>query len=141
IEHLDPQKWISRSDILLDISHIRAHEWHHVAVEWSDQNINRPIRLYLDFEEVQEAVPRRAQQVVDGTANSWVRLNERQPRDGLQIVGIVRNQQVEDAGIFKFFTNMAQAPGGLGIQPVALGVKRILANATIDDLITFQGTF
>src|SRR5690606_20989783 len=41
IEHLDPQKWISRSDILLDISHIRAHEWHHVAVEWSDQNINR----------------------------------------------------------------------------------------------------
>ncbi|MBN1442473.1 MAG: hypothetical protein JXA90_07170 [Planctomycetes bacterium] len=141
LEELDQMKWISRSDILLDVSHFRAHEWHHIAVDWNDQNLTRPIRLYLDFEEVREAVPRIAQARVDGTANSWVRLNERQPKDGLQIGGILRDQAVADAGIFKWYTNSTTTGQGGGVVLVAPQVKRILANATIDEIITYEGTF
>ena len=85
--------------------------------------------------------PRRAQQVIDGTANSWVRLNQRQPIDGLMVGGIVRAQGVSDAGVFKWFTTSAKTGGGGGVTTVAPTVKRILANATIDELIVYQGTF
>ena len=142
-DNLDPKKIISRSDIILDIRHIRAHEWHHIAVDWDDQtNPTFPIRLYLDFQEVREGgTPRRAQAEVSGTANSWVRLNERQPRDGLQVGGIIRNQGVADAGLFKWFTNTTSTGSGGGITTVAQSVKRIIANATIDELITYDGDF
>ena len=142
LEHLDQQKIISRADIVADIKHFRAHEWHHIAIDWDDANPVFPIKLYIDFKEVTTGgTPRRAQQVIDGTANSWVRLNQRQPIDGLMVGGIVRAQGVSDAGVFKWFTTSAKTGGGGGVTTVAPTVKRILANATIDELIVYQGTF
>lgn len=141
IEHLDQKKIISRADIVADIRHFKAHEWHHIAFDWDDDNPVFPIRLYIDFKEVTTGgTPRRAQQVVDGVANSWVRLNERQPLDGLMVGGIVRNQGVADAGVFKWFTTTAKTGRG-GVSVAAPSVKRIIANATIDELIVYQGTF
>jgi hypothetical protein len=142
LQELDPKKVISRADIVLDIAHLKAHEWHHIAVDWDDENPTYPTRLYLDFKEVQEAgAPKKPQAIIDGTANSWVRLNERQPKDSLQVGVIVREQGVDDAGVFKFFTNTIQAAGGSGVQTVSPSVKRILGNATIDELVTYEGIF
>jgi hypothetical protein len=144
IEHLDQKKPISRSSVLVDVRHFKAHEWHHIAVDWNDQNPAFDVRLWVDFKSWDNlnGRPLRPQQIIDGTANSWVRLNERQPKDGLQIGGIVRNQAVEDAGIFKWFTNSTTTEAGSsGVKTIAESVKRILANATIDDVITYEGTF
>ena len=144
LEHLDQQKIISRADIVADIKHFKAHEWHHIAMDWNDANPVFPIRLYVDFKEVTTGgTPRRAQQVIDGTANSWVRLNHRQPIDGLMVGGIVRAQGVADAGVFKWFTTTAKTGGGSGggVATVAPSVKRILANATIDEMIIYEGSF
>ena len=142
LEHLDQQKIISRADIVADIKHFKAHEWHHIAMDWDDANPVFPIRLYVDFKEVTTGgTPKRAQQVIDGTANSWVRLNHRQPIDGLMVGGIVRAQGVADAGVFKWFTTSAKSGGGGGVTTVMPTVKRILANATIDEMIVYQGTF
>ncbi|MBI4606111.1 MAG: hypothetical protein HY721_29445 [Planctomycetes bacterium] len=141
LEHLHDKKIISRSDILVDVSHFKAHEWHHIGLEFDDQNPAFPIRLFLDFQEVQEGRAYKPQQIIDGSANSWVRLNERQPRDGLQIASIVRDQGVSDAGVFKWFTNTTVAEGGSGVKTIAPSTKRILANATIDELISFENTF
>jgi hypothetical protein len=141
LQELDEFKAVSRSDVLIDISYFRAHEWHHVGIEWNDRNVSRPMRVFIDFEERQDGALGIPQQIQDGTANSWTRLNERQPRDSLMIGGIVRNQGVDDSGIFKWFTNTTTAPGGRGVQVVSPSIKRILANATIDELITFGNTF
>ncbi len=142
LEHLDQKKIISRADIVADIKHFKAHEWHHIAFDWDDDNPVFPIRLYIDFKEVTTGgTPRRAQQLVDGVANSWVRLNQRQPIDGLMVGGIVRNQAVPDAGVFKWFTTTAKTGRGGGVAVAAPSVKRIIANATIDELIVYQGTF
>ena len=141
LEHLDQKKIISRADIVADIRHFKAHEWHHIAFDWDDDNPVFPIRLYIDFKEVTTGgTPRRAQQIIDGVANSWVRLNQRQPIDGLMVGGIIRPQAVSDAGIFKWFTTTAKTVGG-GVSVEAPSVKRIIANATIDELIVYQGTF
>jgi len=141
LEELDQRKIISRSDIVVDVRHFAAHEWHHIALDWNDQNQAYPIRLYLDFVEVQQGgQPRRAQQHVDGTANSWVRLNQRQPIDGLQVNGLVRPQGVSDAGVFKWYTTTERLPN-TGFKTSTPTVKRIIGNATIDELILYQGTF
>jgi hypothetical protein len=141
LPELDQEKWISRSDIVINTRHYRAHEWHHIAVDWDDRNIANPIRVFIDFKPVPEGgLPTTPQQFVDGTANSWVRLNERQPKDGLQVGGIVREQGAEDSGIFKWFTNTF-ADGKGNVRLIAKDVKRILANATIDELVTYDGTF
>jgi hypothetical protein len=142
LDELDPWKIVSRSDLVLDVRHFKAHEWHHIALDWDDQNPVFPIKVYVDFTEAKEAgSPRKPQAVVDGTANSWVRLNVRQPRDGLEVGGIVRNQAVSDAGVFKWFTNSISSERGAGVRTIAASVKRILANATIDELITYEGSF
>ncbi|HVR76328.1 MAG TPA: hypothetical protein VMT52_18510 [Planctomycetota bacterium] len=142
LEELDEKKVISRSDLVVNIRHFRAHEWHHIALDWDDQNPVYPIRLYLDFQEVKEGgAPRKAQAVVDATANSWVRLNERQPRDGLQVGGIIREQGVPDGGVFKWFTSSSGSGSQGGVKTEAPSVKRILANATIDELVTHNSTF
>jgi hypothetical protein len=142
LENLDQQKLVSRSDIVVDIRKFKAHEWHHIALEWNDQNQAYPIRIYLDFVPVQQGgQPRRAQQVVDGTANSWVRLNHRQPIDGLMINGFVRPQGVSDAGIFKWFTTTEKTAGGSGVRISTPTVKRIIGNATIDEFVVFEGGF
>ena len=142
LENLDPQKIVSRSDLVVDIRHFKAHEWHHIALDWADNNQSQPIRLWIDFEPVEQGgIPQKAQQIVDGTANSWVRLNEEQPKDGLQVGGIVRVQGVADAGVFKWYTNTTRTATGGGVQPVAPSVKRILGNATIDEMIVYVGSF
>jgi hypothetical protein len=124
------------------VSHFRAHEWHHIAIDWDDENPAFPVRLYMDFQDMrEEATPRMAQARVDSTANSWVRLNERQPRDGLQVGGIIREQGVDDAGVFKWFTNSTKTERGTGVETIAPSVKRILANATIDELVCYEGQF
>jgi hypothetical protein len=143
-ENLDQQKTISRADLVVDVSHFKAHEWHHIALDWDDQNPAFPIRIYIDFAPVQQGGgrPFRPQQLVDGTANSWCRLNQRQPIDGLQIGGIVRHQGVADAGVFKWYTSSARVPGGgAGVRVESPTVKRIIANATIDEFIVYEGTF
>lgn len=142
IEFLDPKKLVARSDIVVEVRHFKAHEWHHVAVEWDDENLSYPVKIYLDFKDVPEATPRLAQANRDLVPRAWVRLNERQPKDGLQIGGIVRDQGVADAGVFKWFTNTTRPEGGgAGVQVVAQNVKRLIANATIDEVITFEGSF
>jgi len=142
LENLDQQKLVSRADIAVDIRHFKAHEWHHIALDWNDMNQAFPIRLFIDFVPVQQGgQPRRAQQVVDGTANSWVRLNHRQPIDSLMINGFVRPQGVSDAGVFKWFTTTEKTAGGSGVRISTPTVKRIIGNATIDELIVYEGSF
>jgi hypothetical protein len=100
------------------------------------------LTVYIDFEKDLQAKPLHPQAMIEQQANSWVRLNERQPRDRLEIGGFVRNQGVADAGLFKWFTNTTRAGDtGGGVVPVAQAIKRILANATIDEFITYEGEF
>ncbi len=143
LQELDPKKIISRCDTTpVDVSHFKAHEWHHIAVEWDDDNPVNNVKLHIDFQDMREEAANRFPQArVDSTANSWVRLNERQPRDGLMVGGIIREQGVSDAGVFKWFTNTTATEGGSGVEVIARNVKRILANATIDELVCFEGTF
>ena len=143
LANLDQKKITSHSDKVIDVRHFKAHEWHHIAVDWEDENQRNPFRVYIDFQEEKAGgAPRLAQAIVDGTANSWVRLNERQPKDGLQIGGILREQGVSDAGVFKWFSNSASTgKAGGGVITVAPEVKRILANATIDEFVAYEGTF
>jgi hypothetical protein len=74
-------------------------------------------------------------------------LNEVQPKDGLWIGGFVRDQGMAEAGLFKWFTNtstQANAGGGASgfVTRVAESVKKVLANATIDELIVYsESTF
>ena len=140
LENIDNQKLVSRSDLILNISHFRAHEWHHIGIDWDDDNTSQPLRLFVDFQEVRQQ-PILAQAEV-GEANSWVRLNERQPRDGLLIGGIIREQGASDTGIFKWFTNSTRS-GGIsgGVTSVSREVKRMIANATIDEFVVFDGRF
>jgi hypothetical protein len=141
-EYLDPEKIISRSDILVNVRHFKAHEWHHIAVDWDDGSVGSPLRLYVDFQPVPGAVPQTPQALVEEEPNSWVRLNVNRPWDGLQIGGFIRDQHSSDAGVFKWFTNSASSGGASsGVTTVADDIKRVLANATIDELITYEGDF
>ena len=136
LDYVDPLKLVSRSDLMCDISHFKAHEWHHIGVQWDDKNPSQASKLFIDFREANEcSTIFFAQEIVEGTPNSWVRLNERQPRDSLQIGAIIRDQGVSDAGVFKWFTNTTSTTGGgAAVQTIAPSVKRILANATIDEV-------
>ncbi len=142
LELLDPQKIISRTDIMVPIRHFKAHEWHHIAIDWDDQNPNLSVRLYVDFQESRAGGgPIHAQGDI-GSANSWVRLNERQPKDGLHIGGFIREQGDSNYGLFKWYTNSTSAGQGRGgIVEVERNVKRFMANATIDEFIVFDGAF
>jgi hypothetical protein len=136
LDFVDPLKLVSRSDLMCDISHFKAREWHHIGIQWDDKNPSQASKLFIDFQEANEcSTVFFAQQIVEGVPNSWVRLNERQPRDSLQIGAIIRDQGEADAGVFKWFTNTTSTSGGgAAIQTIAPSVKRILANATIDEV-------
>ncbi|HVR75393.1 MAG TPA: zf-HC2 domain-containing protein, partial [Planctomycetota bacterium] len=60
--------------------------------------------------------------VVDGTANSWARMNGRQPRDGLQISGIVRSE----LGLFGRVGDHVKEAKGLKALGEAVDEKRAL---------------
>ena len=148
VQELDQKKVVARADIVVDARHFRAHEWHHIAVDWDDDDYYNPIRLYIDFTEARDAGAARKPQDPStlSTPSSWVRLNERQPKDGLFVGGIIREQGVAEYGLFKWFTNStdaARSGGGQSgfIQTIAQSVKKVLANATIDELVCFEGRF
>jgi hypothetical protein len=142
VQELDQKKVVSRSDILVDVTHFKAHEWHHIAVEWNDEIPKTYPRLFLDFQPMELPTYHAQDPATLGPPpQSWVRLNERQPRDGLYIGSIIRDQGLSDGGIFKWFTNSTPVQGGGRVQTVAQQTKRILANATIDELVTFEGGF
>ncbi|MCZ6682296.1 MAG: hypothetical protein O7B26_03870, partial [Planctomycetota bacterium] len=139
--YLDPRKPIARADLIIDIRHFRAHEWHHIAVDWNDSNPGEVLRIFVDFERVQGGGPFIPQELISDLPTAWVRLNHRRPIDGLFIGGFLRHQGASDAGIFKWYTNTFSDSQGRVIRPIEKAVKRILANATIDELITYTGTF
>ncbi|MBI4586487.1 MAG: hypothetical protein HY717_20950 [Planctomycetes bacterium] len=145
LKYLDQKKPFARTDVFIDVSHFRAHEWHHIAVDWNDQIESQALKVYIDFEEAEGGRPFHPQAVITNEPTSWVRLNVRRPRDELFVGGFIRQQQVKDAGVFKWFTTVSSPVTGSagvgGIQVVEPSVKRILANATIDELVTYTGTF
>jgi len=124
------------------VRRFRAHEWHHIAVDWNDSVPSAGLQVYIDFEKVQGGGPYLPLLATGDMPTAWVRLNCRRPRDGLFIGGFIREQGVADAGVFKWFTNSASASTGGGAYTVVdPDLKRLIANATIDELITFTGTF
>jgi hypothetical protein len=140
---LDPLKLTARSDCIVDIRKLRAHEWHHIAVDWNDSAPSSSLAVYVDFQRVPDAGPYLPLMSSGGdTPTAWTRLNVRRPKDEFFIGGFIRGQGVADAGVFKWFTNTFEGQRGSGLMPdQAPTVKRVLANATIDELITYQGTF
>ncbi len=140
LEFLDEKKIVARSDYLVDVRKLRAHEWHHIAVDWNDSNPQQALVVYFDFEK-HESFPYVRQLETGDKPTAWTRLNCRRPRDELFIGGFVRSQGTAEFGVFKWFTNLADSTAGQGIQVVEQSLKKVLANATIDELITYEGTF
>jgi len=93
----------------------RAHEWHHICVSWDDQNDNRLLQLFIDGEPVgsSKSLGRRGLPLL---------VNERMPRDNLQIGGFYRWRYADTKGLFKWGGTWAQAS----------------ANGTISDFRTFR---
>ena len=148
VNELDQKKVVARADHVFDARHFRAHEWHHIALDWDDDDYFNPIRLYVDFQEYKDGGSARKPQDPStlNAPSSWVRLNERQPKDGLHVGGFIREQGVAEYGLFKWFTNStdaARSGGGQSgfVQTIAQSVKKVLANATIDELVCFEGRF
>ena len=65
---------MSRIDLIANIRHFKAHEWHHIALDWQDEGSpQNALRLYIDFQESRQGGgPILAQAEFDGIANSWV---------------------------------------------------------------------
>ena len=126
--------------MLLDIKHFKAREWHHIAVDFQDDNPGQPISVWLDFERVQAGGPFIPQENIEDLPTAWVRLNVRRPRDGLFIGGFIRKQKVSDSGVFKWFSNTFKPNQG-SATVVERPIKRVLANATIDEFVAYTGTF
>jgi len=125
----DPQKLWARTDVVVDISRWRAHEWHHLAISFDDQSSTNRIRVWLDHEQV-DAVNHN---IGDGM---FCALNEEEPKDQIQVGGFFRDQAVATEGLFKFGTNFTQQ----GVEK-APSVKRVLANATIDEFRIYLGAY
>jgi hypothetical protein len=140
IDKLDLKKKVVRSDFLIDVRKFRAHEWHHIAYDWNDQVASSYAQVQIDFQRVQDGGPHLRHNISD-KPTYWVRLNCKRPRDELFIGGFIRAQGVSDSGVFKWFTNIASAGSGGGIQIVEPTVKKVIANATIDEFITYEGSF
>lgn len=131
-EMVDQNKAVARRDVLLDISNWRAHEWHHLAIAWNDSAPDeRSLRVYVDFEEAAGA------QYFPLGEGQFVTLNEQQPKDGIFVGGFYRKQAVAQEGLFKFGTNWSRTDGTLR----SASIKRVLANATIDEFRTFDEGF
>jgi hypothetical protein len=67
----------------------------------------------------------------------FVALNEEEPKDEIQIGGIFRDQAVATEGLFKFGTIIEKQT----MAELAPSVKKIPANATIDEFQTFLGIY
>jgi hypothetical protein len=139
-QYLDQKKPVARSDMIVDVAHFKAHEWHHIAVDWQDDNPGKPVTVWVDFERLQAGGPYIPQEDIESLPTAWVRLNVRRPRDGLFIGGFIRKQKVSDSGIFKWFSNTFKPPKG-SATVIERPLKRILANATMDEVVAYTGTF
>ncbi|MEM7167092.1 MAG: hypothetical protein AAF581_16640 [Planctomycetota bacterium] len=125
----DPKKSQARVDIVVDVSDWKAHEWHHLAIEYNDQAPKySEIQVLKDFERLtgQRTTPRGGR--------DHVVLNVEAPKDRMFVGGFYRDQAVAGSGLFKFGTNFA-TDGRPGNQ----SIKRVQANATIDEFTTFTG--
>ncbi|RTZ91376.1 MAG: hypothetical protein DSY92_04625 [Planctomycetota bacterium] len=125
----DPQKFWARTDVAVDISNWRAHEWHHLAVAYDDNSPTNGIRVWVDHTTV-DAVNHN---IGEGM---FCALNEEAPKDQIQIAGFHRDQAVATEGLFKFGTNYTTT----GLLKGA-SVKRVLANATIDEFRVYLGQY
>ena len=125
----DSQKFWARNDVVVDISKWRAHEWHHLAISYDDNSATAGIRVWVDHLQV-DAVNHN---IGDGM---FCALNEEVPKDQIQVAGFYRNQAVATEGLFKFGTNYDQL-GALR----SPSIKRVLANATIDELRIYLGQY
>ncbi len=141
LEFLDDRKIVARADYLIDVRKIRAREWHHIAVDWNDSTPAQALQVHFDFEKHEGGGPYVRQEETGDRPTAWTRLNCRRPRDELFIGGFIRSQGAAEFGVFKWFTNITEATAGQGISVVRESLKRILANATIDEFITYEGTF
>ncbi|MHC4661603.1 MAG: hypothetical protein ACYS8W_07930 [Planctomycetota bacterium] len=92
-----------------------AHEWHHVCISWDDTNDNRLLRLFIDGKRI---VTHRSL----GERGRPLLLNERMPRDVLQVGGIYRWRYNQEKGIFKWGSSWAKSS----------------ANATISDFRAYD---
>lgn len=125
----DEQKFWARSDVVVNINNWRAHEWHHVAISYDDQSATNRIRVWVDHENT-DAVNHN---IGEGM---YCALNEEEPKDQIMIGGFYRDQAVATEGLFKFGTNFTRQ----GVQ-TAPSIKRVLANATIDEFRVYLGQY
>lgn len=125
----DEQKFWARTDVVVNVSNWRAHEWHHVAVSYDDQSATNRIRVWVDHENT-DAVNHN---IGEGM---FCALNEEEPKDQIMIGGFYRDQAVATEGLFKFGTNFTRQ----GVQ-TAPSIKRVLANATIDEFRVYLGQY
>jgi hypothetical protein len=127
----DPRKTWARTDVVVDVRDWKAHEWHHLAVEWNDEADGDRIRVVLDGE---------ALNIVTNHNLGFGRfcaLNEFEPSDEIQIGGVHRQQSVDNEGVFKFGTNVSAR----SMQQRDPTVKKIPLNGTIDEFRTFFGFY
>ncbi|MCI0651044.1 MAG: hypothetical protein L0Z55_04095 [Planctomycetes bacterium] len=126
---VDEQKHWARTDVVVPIKDWKAHEWHHIAVEFKDELPGNRVKVHLDFEDV-AAVSHNLGE------NMYCALNVEEPKDEIYVGGFLRDQAAATEGLFKFQTNYDE-----NLQAVAESIKRVPANATIDEFTTFVGTF
>ncbi len=148
---IDVNKAYARSEVIVDVSGWKKDEWHHVGVCWDDMDQSEQrVRAYVDLMPANVASAVTYGHIGQGRACN---LNVKVPYDELTIGGIVRRQAVKDAGIFKFSYNLratragtgGTSGGGAGAGGVGgfykYPMKIFPANATIDEFVSFSGTF
>lgn len=127
-QYVDPKKAWARTDVVVDISTWRAREWHHLTISYDDELPGNRIKVEVDFQDVGAISHNLGEE-------QFVTLNEEEPKDGMYVAGFFRDQALDDEGLFKFGTNT-----GTDGAPDRTDLKRVHANATIDEFITFEGT-
>ena len=125
----DEQKYWARTDTVVNVENWRAHEWHHIAISYDDQSATNRIRVFVDHENV-DAVNHN---IGEGM---FCALNEEEPKDQIMIGGFYRDQALANEGLFKFGTNFTRQG-----TPTAPSIKRVLANATIDEFRIYLGQY
>ncbi|MBN1419921.1 MAG: hypothetical protein JXP34_14165 [Planctomycetes bacterium] len=131
---LDEQKTWARSDVVVNVENWKAHEWHHVGVFWDDRNTAPDrVRVFLDFE---PAITQTQAMPTAMGEEDFVTLNVHRPVDELYVCGFIRHQARSGAGLFKFPTNVNMDGAVMGPK-----IKRVLANATMDEFLVLNGTF
>jgi len=128
---VDDRKTWARTDVIVDVRNWKAHEWHHVVIEFNDDQDAERVQVRVDGEKLDYLTNHNL------GLGKFCALNEEEPKDEIQIGGIYRDQAVSSEGLFKFVTNVTQTQ----MQEVAPSVKKIPANATIDEFQTFLGAY